>query len=336
MPYTKKSAPKPRFHPKSVRLMDQVREVLRYHHYAIRTEASYCRWILAYIRFHNRQHPKDMGKPHIEAFLTHLAVDKHYAAATQNLALNAIVFLYKQVLGMEVAEDLVSTRSKKPPRLPVVLSTSEVLEILNQMSGVNALLARLMYAGGLRIMEALRIRVQDIDFANGYLIVRNGKGGKDRSTLLAPSLALELTRHLKQSQSLFDIDVTNGVAGVYLPNALARKYPNAESELRWQFLFPGSRLAQDPRTGVMRRHHIHQSVIQKKIRQAATKADITKRVTSHTLRHSFATHLLESGVDIRTVQDLLGHADVSTTMIYTHVTGRGGNGVRSPLDLLHQ
>ncbi|MBV1878185.1 MAG: integron integrase [Pseudomonadales bacterium] len=314
--------------------MDQVREVLRYHHYAIRTEESYTRWILAFIRFHNRQHPKDMGKVHIEAFLSHLAIDKHYAAATQNLALNAIVFLYKQVLGMEVAEDLVSARSKKPPRLPVVLSTSEVLEILNQMSGVNALLARLMYAGGLRIMEALRMRVQDIDFANGYLIVRNGKGGKDRSTLLAPSLALELTRHLKQSQNLFEIDVTNGVAGVYLPNALARKYPDAGTTWGWQYVFPSKRLSVDPRSGITRRHHMDDSGLRKALSIALRKTNIAKRVTSHTFRHSFATHLLESGTNIRVVQKLLGHADVKTTEIYTHVLQQNLNKVISPLEML--
>ena len=220
MPYTQKRPSKPRFKPSSARLMDQVKEVLRYHHYAIRTEESYIRWILAYIRFHNRQHPKNMGKEHIEAFLTHMAVDKNYAASTQNLALNAIVFLYEQVLDIEVADDLVAVRSQKPVRLPVVLSKHEVVEVLDGMSGVNALIAKLMYGGGLRIMEALRLRVQDIDFANGYLLVRDGKGGKDRSTLLAPSIVPELKAHLTQTRKLFDEDVTAGVAGVYLPNEL--------------------------------------------------------------------------------------------------------------------
>lgn len=314
--------------------MDQVREVLRYHHYALRTEESYIRWILAYIRFHKRQHPKELGKAHIEAYLTHMAIDKNYAASTQNLALNAIVFLYKQVLGLEVAEDLVAARSKKPVRLPVVLSKGEVVEILNEMSGVNALLAKLMYGGGLRVMEALRLRVQDIDFANGYLMVKDGKGGKDRSTLLAPSLAHELTEHLKRTRLLFDKDIADGVAGVYLPNALDRKYPNAGVTWGWQYAFPSKRLSTDPRSGITRRHHLDDSGLRKALSIAKGKTTISKRVTSHTFRHSFATHLLESGTNIRVVQKLLGHADVKTTEIYTHVLQQNLDRVVSPLEML--
>ena len=334
MPYTQKRPSKPRFKPSSARLMDQVKEVLRYHHYAIRTEESYIRWILAYIRFHNRQHPKNMGKEHIEAFLTHMAVDKNYAASTQNLALNAIVFLYEQVLDIEVADDLVAVRSQKPVRLPVVLSKHEVVEVLDGMSGVNALIAKLMYGGGLRIMEALRLRVQDIDFANGYLLVRDGKGGKDRSTLLAPSIVPELKAHLTQTRKLFDEDVTAGVAGVYLPNALARKYPGAETTWGWQYVFPSKGLSVDPRSGVTRRHHMDESGFRKALQAAKKKADIAKRVTSHTLRHSFATHLLESGTNIRVVQKLLGHSDVKTTEIYTHVLQQNLDRVVSPLEML--
>lgn len=332
MPYIKKPDPKPRFQPKSVRLMDQVREVLRYHHYALRTEDSYTRWILAYIRFHKRQHPKELGKEHIEAFLTHMAIEKNYAAATQNLALNAIVFLYKQVLGLEVAEDLVATRSKKQVRLPVVLSKDEVVDILAKMSGVNALLAKLMYGGGLRVMEALRLRVQDIDFANGYLLIRDGKGGKDRTTLLAPSLADELAAHLKQTRVLFDKDTADEVAGVYLPNALERKYTNASTTWGWQYVFPSKSLSVDPRSGVTRRHHLNDSGLRKALGMAKEKSHITKRVTSHTFRHSFATHLLESGTNIRVVQKLLGHADVKTTEIYTHVLQQNLDKVVSPLE----
>ena len=334
MPYQSKHKPKPRFEPQSVRLMDQVKEVLRYHHYSIHTEKSYIHWILAFIRFHNRQHPKDLGKAHIDAFLSHMAINKNYAASTQNLALNAIVFLYTQVLGLPVAEDLAPVRSKKPVRLPVVLSQGEIVRVLGQMNGVHALVAKLMYGGGLRVMEALRLRVHDIDFANGYLTIRDGKGGKDRATLLAPSLVAELNVHLEQTRRLFDSDLAEGVAGVYLPNALARKYPHAGTSWGWQYVFPSKSLSVDPRSGKTRRHHLSDSGLQKAIRDAKNKAHIDKRVTSHTLRHSFATHLLESGTNIRVVQKLLGHSDVKTTEIYTHVLQQNLDKVVSPLERL--
>ena len=323
-----------RFKPQSIRLMDQVREVLRYHHYALRTEESYIKWILAFIRFNNKQHPSKLGKQEIEAFLSNMAVTKNYAASTQSLALNAIVFLYKQVLDLPIADDLEPIRSKKPVRLPVVLSQSEVALLLKEMTGVRGLLAKLMYGGGLRVMEALRIRVQDIDFGNGYLLIRDGKGGKDRSTLLAPSLVSELKIHLEMVRGLFEQDLKEGVANVYLPNALDKKYPNAGKTWEWQYVFPSKTLSSDPRSGEIRRHHMHASGLQKAIKLAKNKVGIDKRVTSHTLRHSFATHLLEAGTNIRVVQKLLGHADVKTTEIYTHVLQQNLNNVVSPLEAL--
>ncbi|RLA45971.1 MAG: integron integrase [Gammaproteobacteria bacterium] len=314
--------------------MDQVKEVLRYHHYAISTEKAYIHWILTFIRFHNRQHPRELGKDHIEAFLSHMALNKNYAASTQNLALNAIVFLYTQVLGLPVAEDLAPVRSKKPVRLPVVLSQGEVVKILAQMRGVHSLIAKLMYGGGLRVMETLRLRVQDIDFANGYLLIKDGKGGKDRTTLLAPSVTAELKTHIENTRSLFDRDRANGLAGVYLPNALERKYPQAGTSWGWQYVFPSKSLSIDPRSGKTRRHHLSESGLQKALKEAKNNSHINKRVTSHTLRHSFATHLLETGTNIRVVQKLLGHADVKTTEIYTHVLQQNLDKVVSPLERL--
>jgi len=327
-------AEKPKFKPQSVRLMDQVREVLRYHHYSVRTEQSYIKWILAFIRFNDKKHPKELGKHEIENFLSDMAVNKNYAAATQNLAMNSIVFLYKHVLDLPIAEDLEPIRSKKPVRLPVVLSQSEVTLLLSAMSGVNALLAKLMYGGGLRVMEALRLRVQDVDFSNGYLMVRDGKGGKDRTTLLAKSVVADLRAHLLETKALFEQDRSNNIAGVYLPNALDKKYPNAGVTWGWQYVFPSKTLSTDPRTGIVRRHHLNETGLQKALRAAKAKVDIYKRVTSHTFRHSFATHLLEAGTNIRVVQKLLGHADVKTTEIYTHVLQQNLQVVVSPLERL--
>lgn len=329
-----RSAEKPKFRPQSVRLMDQVREVLRYHHYSVRTEQSYIKWILAFIRFNGKKHPKELGKHDIEGFLSDMAVNKNYAAATQNLALNSIVFLYRHVLDLAIAEDLEPIRSKKPVRLPVVLSQSEVTLLLSAMSGVNGLLAKLMYGGGLRVMEALRLRVQDVDFSNGYLMVRDGKGGKDRTTLLAKSVVVALRAHLLETKILFEQDRANNIAGVYLPNALDKKYPNAGVTWGWQYVFPSKTLSTDPRTGIVRRHHLNETGLQKALRAAKSKVAIDKRVTSHTLRHSFATHLLEAGTNIRVVQKLLGHADVKTTEIYTHVLQQNLQAVVSPLEKL--
>ena len=321
-----------KYKPTSPRLMDQVREVLRYHHYGLRTEEAYLRWIRQFIHFNDTRHPKDMGKSEIERFLTDLAVSRNVAASTQNQALNAIVFLYKQVLDIPIAEDLAPVRSRKPVRLPVVLSQEEVTQIFSVMKGTNALIGMLMYGGGLRIMEVLRLRVQDIDFGNGYLLIRDGKGGKDRTTLLAPSIVSDLKKHLEGVRSLFEQDLEQGVANVYLPGALAKKYPKAGASWEWQFVFPSKSLSTDPRGGEIRRHHMHESGFQKAIRAAKNKVGINKRVTTHTLRHSFATHLLEAGTNIRVVQKLLGHADVKTTEIYTHVLQQNLKAVTSPLE----
>jgi len=333
-PYPTQVNKKSKFRPTATRLMDQVREVLRYHHYGRKTELAYVRWIKGFIYFHNKQHPKDMGKYEIEAYLSHLAVHQHVAASTQNQAFNALLFLYKQVLDLPFADDIAPVRSKKPVRLPVVLSVAETSQLLGLMKGETALMARMMYGGGLRLMEMLHLRVQDIDFGNGYLTIRAAKGDKDRTTLLAMSVRDDLKKHLLAVRVLFDKDLLQGNANVWLPGALAKKYPNASKSWEWQYVFPSKVLSQDPETGETRRHHMHESGLQKAIRGARQKAGIHKRVTSHTLRHSFATHLLESGTNIRVVQKLLGHADVKTTEIYTHVLQQNLGAVVSPLDAL--
>lgn len=321
-----------KYRPKAVKLMDQVHEVLRYHHYSKRTEEAYSRWIRWFIKFNGTRHPKDMGKVEIESFLTYLAVERNVAASTQKQALNAIVFLYRDVLDIPVADDLAPVRSKRAPRLPVVLSRGEVQSLLTEIEGVHQLVARMMYGSGLRLMEVLRLRVQDIDFDNGYITVRAGKGDKDRTTLLPQSLRGTLATHMERVKHVFERDIGEGVANVWLPGALARKYPNAPKSWEWQYLFPSKSLSKDPESGEIRRHHLDESGLQKAVRFASQKANINKRVTSHTLRHSFATHLLESGINIRVVQKLLGHADVKTTEIYTHVLKQNLGAVRSPLD----
>jgi len=332
--YPGKVNKKPTFRPRSVRLMDQVREVMRYHHYSHRTEETYVRWIKGFIYFHNKRHPKDMGKAEIEAYLSHLAVNRHVAISTQNQAFNALLFLYKQVLALPFADNIDAVRSKKPIRLPVVLSMEETGKLLSLMKGETRLMARIMYGGGLRLQELLRLRVQDIDFANGYLTIRAGKGDKDRTTLLPVSVRDELRTHLQAVRKIFEQDLKDGNANVWLPGALAKKYPKAPQSWEWQYVFPSKSLSRDPGTGEIRRHHVNQSNLQKAVRRAKEKADINKRVTTHTLRHSFATHLLESGTNIRVVQKLLGHADVKTTEIYTHVLQRNLGAVQSPLDAL--
>ena len=332
--YSNKVNTKPLYRPQATRLMDQVSEVMRYHHYGHRTEESYSRWIKGFIFFHNKKHPKDMGKAEIEAYLTHLAVKEHVAISTQNQAFNALLFLYKQVLDLPFADDISAVRSKKPVRLPVVLSVGETSQLLGLIQGETSLMARLMYGGGLRLMELLRLRVQDIDFGNGYLTIRSGKGDKDRTTLLAVSLRDELHAHLDKVRELFNQDVKEGHANVWLPGALAKKYPKASQSWEWQYVFPSKTLSTDPESGEIRRHHVNASGLQKAIRKAKLKANINKRVTTHTLRHSFATHLLESGTNIRVVQKLLGHADVKTTEIYTHVLQQNLGAVVSPLDCL--
>jgi len=324
------------FRPQAKRLLDQVAEVMRYHHYSKRSEESYVRWIKQYILFHNKRHPSEMGKKEIEHFLSHLAVNKNVAASTQSQALNAIVFLYKKVLNLPIADDLAPVRSKKPVRLPVVLSTDEMSQLLSKMSGTHLLMARLMYGGGLRLMELVRLRVKDIDFANTYIVVRDGKGGGDRTTLLGASIVDDLKTHLVKVRQFYNQDVLSGHANVYLPHALAKKYPNAPSSWDWQYVFPSSKLSKDPRSDAIRRHHINESGLQKAIRAAKNKANISKPTTPHTLRHSFATHLLEAGTNIRVVQKLLGHKDVKTTEIYTHVLQQQLHNVVSPLESLNQ
>jgi len=334
--YKNKVNEKSTFRPSAPRLMDQVREVLRYHHYGKRTEEAYVRWIRGFIFFHNKRHPKDMGKAEIEAYLSYLAVDQNVAASTQNQAFSALLFLYKQVLDLPFADDIAPIRSKKPVRLPVVLSQAEVIRLLDCMSDESGLMARIMYGGGLRLMELLRLRVQDIDFDLGFLTIRAGKGDKDRTTLLPVSVRDELRQHSLKVREIFEIDLREGHANVWLPGALAKKYPNAPKSWEWQYVFPSKVLSTDPQSGDIRRHHVNESGLQKAIRSARKKADINKRVTSHTLRHSFATHLLESGTNIRVVQKLLGHADVKTTEIYTHVLQQNLAAVVSPLDQLDQ
>lgn len=324
----------PRFIPQAERLMDRVREVLRYHHYSIRTEEAYVKWIAAFIRFNGRKHPENMGKSEIEAFLSDLAVNKKCAKSTQSQALNAIVFLYKKVLNKAVSDQLEPVRSKRPVRLPVVMSQTEVTQVLSNMSAAPWLMARVMYGSGLRMIETLRLRVKDLDFENGLIMVRSGKGDKDRSTVLPVSLYEDLHKQLEKSRIYYEEDLANGNANVFLPYALSKKYPNASSSWSWQWVFPSTKLSTDPRGGEIRRHHMVESSLQKSLSRAVKKCGITKRVTSHTFRHSFATHLLESGTNIRVVQKLLGHADVKTTEIYTHVLQQNLQKVVSPLDNL--
>ena len=285
--------------------------------------------------FHGKRHPKDMGAAEVEAFLSHLAVERHVSANTQNQALAAVLFLYQQVLGMKLPWMDSITRAKKSQRLPVVLNRLEVQQLLACLDdAVPALVARLLYGTGMRLLEGLRLRVKDIDFVRNEIVVRDGKGGKDRVTMLPQTLVDDLHRHLQARRVLFDADVQAGRADVYLPDALAVKYPNAPREWGWQYVFVAARLSADPRTGEIRRHHLDEKLMQRRIKAAAVQAGLSKPVSPHVLRHSFATHLLESGYDIRTVQELLGHSDVSTTMIYTHVLNKGGRGVASPLDAL--
>lgn len=325
---------KPLFRPQSKRLLDQVSEVMRYYHYSKRSEESYVRWIKQFILFNDKRHPSELGKPEIERFLSHLVINRNVSASTQSQALNAIVFLYRKVLDLPVADDLAPVRSKKPVKLPVVLSTDEMSQLLSQMSGTNLLMARLMYGGGLRLMELVRLRVKDVDFANGYIVVRDGKGGGDRTTLLGESVVGDLKEHLDKVRQVYEQDVADGSANVYLPNALAKKYPGAPASWDWQYVFPSKKLSKDPRSDEIRRHHVSESGLQKALRTAKNRAQISKPTSPHTLRHSFATHLLEAGTNIRVVQKLLGHKDVKTTEIYTHVLQQQLHNVVSPLERL--
>jgi len=315
-----------------IRLLDRVRAATRTRHYSIRTEDSYCDWTRRFILFHGKRHPSDLGVPEINAFLSHLAVSENVAASTQNQALNALVFLYRHVLYQDLEGEIQPIRAKAPERLPTVLTRVEVRALMEQLSGVQHLMAQSLYGSGLRLLECLRLRVKDIHFAQRQIVVRDGKGMKDRLTMLPTGLIEPLHEHLNGIKVVHAQDLALGLGQVYLPFALERKHPNAGREWIWQYLFPARRIAPDPRTGKLRRHHYDETMLQRAVKSAAQKAGIEKRVGCHTLRHSFATHLLENGYDIRTVQELLGHKDVKTTQIYTHVLNRGPRAVRSPLD----
>jgi integron integrase len=316
------------------KLLDQVRDKLRVKHYSIRTEQTYVDWIKRYIFFHGKRHPKDMEAHDVEAFLTHLAVAGKVAASTQNQAKSALLFLYREVLEIQLPWLDNVTQAKAPKRLPVVLTVSEVQSVLSRLTGTHALIASLLYGGGMRLMEAVRLRVKDVEFARREIVVREGKGFKDRVTMLPEAVVEPLKTYLEKVQALHNEDLAQGFGEVYLPFALDKKYPNAGREWGWQYVFPSKKLSVDPRSGKARRHHVDEKGVQRAVKQAVRDAGLVKPATPHTLRHSFATHLLQSGYDIRTVQELLGHSDVSTTMIYTHVLNRGGRGVASPLDSL--
>jgi len=312
--------------------LNSVSRVIRTLHYSIRTEQSYLSWIRQYILFHKKRHPSEMSVVEVGEFLSYLANERHVSASTQNQALNALNFLYTKVLDQPLGELQGVVRAKRPKRLPVVLSRKEVTLLLDRLSGEYLLMAKLMYGSGLRLMEVLRLRVKDVDFSRHAIIVRAGKGDKDRITVLPDSLEPYLRNQLEHVRLLHKTDLEAGFGETSMPYALARKYPNAAFMTGWQYVFPSDNRARDPRSGRIKRHHIHRSSVQNAIKNAVRQAGIEKPASSHTLRHCFATHLLEDGYDIRTLQELLGHKDVSTTMIYTHVLNRGGRGVRSPLD----
>ena len=317
------------------RLLDQVRDEIRRRHYSYRTEQTYVHWIKRFIYFSGKRHPREMGAAEVTAFLSHLASERDVAASTQNQALSALLFLYGPVLGIELPWMKGIVRAKRPVRVPVVLSREEVRALLAHLEGTKWLMAALLYGAGLRLRECLKLRVKDVDFGYRQITVRDGKGAKDRVTMLPAGLAEPLREHLARVRRLHERDREEGYGEAEMPHALARKDPNAAYEWGWQFVFP-SRKRRHPRSGAIRRHHVYDDVLPRAISQAARDARIAKPVGSHTLRHSFATHLLEGGYDIRTVQERPGHADVSTTMVYTHVLNKGGRGVASPLDRLEQ
>ncbi len=316
------------------KLLDQLRDALRSRHYSRRTVGAYAMWVKRFCVYHHIRHPSEMAEPEINAFLTHLAVKEKVSSSTQNQALSALLFLYRHVLGREVGELGQIVRARRSKRLPVVLTRTEVRVLLDGLRGDKRLMAGLMYGAGLRLLECLRLRIQDVDFMSNQVIVRDGKGLNDRVTMLPEKMKAPLLEHLDRVRRIHERDLAEGFGRVSLPYALERKYPGASSEWRWQYVFPQTERWVNHRTGEQGRHHVHASILQKAVRDATRRAGFTKRATCHTLRHSFATHLLEAGYDIRTVQELLGHKDVRTTMIYTHVLNRGGKGVRSPVDTL--
>ena len=332
MPKSSQPASQPPAH-RPKKLLEQYSEALRTRHYSLRTEETYVGWVRQFILYHNKRHPKEMGVPEINDFVTHLVNQKSVSASTQNQAISAILFLYRNVLQVELDENaLLPIRPGRPKRVPTVMSREEAKRVIAHMDGVYKLMAQLLYGSGLRLMEVMRLRVKDLDFGNHQIIVRDGKGENDRITMFPDTLVEPLQQHLLKVRALHEHDLTLGLGTVYLPYALDRKYSNANREFAWQYVFPAPDLSTDPVTGIRQRHHLNESGLQKAVKQAARQAKMDKPVTPHTFRHSFATHLLENGYDIRTVQELLGHKDVKTTMIYTHVLNRGGLAVKSPLD----
>jgi integron integrase len=328
-PGTRTTSPKPK-------LLDQLRLALRTWHYSPRTQETYCMWVRRFIFFHGKRHPAEMAEAEINTFLTYLAVKEKVSASTQNQALSALLFLYRHVLNRKIGDVGEVIRARKPKRLPVVMTREEVKAVINHLTGDKRLMAGLMYGAGLRVMECLQLRVQDIEFARREITVRSGKGDKDRVTMLPESLAKSLQDHLRKVRAIHDKDLRDGWGRVPMPDGLDRKYPNSSTEWRWQWVFPQENRWINHETGERGRYHMDESILQKAFKQAVEKTELVKRATCHSLRHSFATHLIEDGYDIRTVQELLGHKDVRTTMIYTHVLNRGGHGVRSPVDSLLQ
>ena len=314
------------------KLLDRVHSVARLRHLSLGTERAYSDWIRRFILFHKKRHPSEMGADEVRQFLSHLAVDGNVAASTQNVALCALLFLYRDVLQVELPYVDGIERAKRPTRVPVVFTRQEAERLLAQLSGTYGLIARLLYGSGLRLMEAVRLRVKDVDFEYMEILVRDGKGEKDRRTILPRPLSEPLRHQLERVRLLHEQDLREGFGEVYLPYALARKYPSAPKEWAWQYVFPSTKLSADPRSGIRRRHHASADSVQREVKRAIKAAGITKHGGCHTLRHSFATHLLEDGYDLRTIQELLGHSDVRTTQIYTHVLNKGGRGVRSPLE----